>query len=90
MRVLFDVEEAGCESCAKLLRQALGAIGSVEQVQIDEAADRASIVLSGDVSRQTVETTLHEASLGAGHAYRIRPGSWFTADGDFGTRPAHV
>ena len=75
-RVAFDVEQAGCESCGKLIATALGVVGTVESIEIDEAADTASVVLSDAPARHAVEAALAEASVGAGHVYGVRDGSW--------------
>jgi hypothetical protein len=58
--ILFDVEQAGCPSCAALVRDALAEIATVLDVTIDE---------------RDVDELLGEASP-EGHVYRIRPGSW--------------
>lgn len=76
MSVAFTVEQAGCESCGELIGAALGRLGTVESLEIDEAADLATVVLSGPPSRDDVDAALAEASGGAGHAYRVRAGSW--------------
>jgi copper chaperone CopZ len=75
--VSFVVSEAGCESCAALVREALEPLGEVESVEIDEAADEATVVLAGPAaSEHEVAAALVGASAGTGHAYRVRPGSW--------------
>ena len=78
MKVAFDVEQAGCESCARLVSAALAPFGAVETLDVDEAADTASVVLApGEEPDQVaVDTALAAASAGGGHLYRIRPGSW--------------
>ena len=76
MRVVFDVEQAGCESCGKLISAALSHVGAVESIDIDEDADTATVVLSDAPSRDAVDTALAKASAGAGHAYRVRTDSW--------------
>jgi copper chaperone CopZ len=76
MTVSFIVSEAGCESCAALVREALEPLGTVESVEIDEAADEATVQLGGDASEDDVNVALAGASEGVGHAYRVRPGSW--------------
>ena len=78
--VVFDVEQAGCESCGRLIRGALSALGAVERLEIDEAADRATVVLSGEPSREAVDAALLQASADAGHEYRVRAGSWRDLD----------
>lgn len=76
MKVTFDVEQAGCESCGKVISTALADIGTVESIEIDEAADSATVVLSGEASPGAVDGALERASADAGHEYRIRVGSW--------------
>ena len=79
MKVAFQVEQAGCESCAARVSAALAPLGAVESVEIDESADLASVVLaapSDDTDQVVVDQALADASAGAGHLYRIRPGSW--------------
>jgi copper chaperone CopZ len=74
--VAFDVEQAGCESCGKLISTALNLIGTVESIEIDEESDTAKVVLSGDAQRAAVDTALEEVSAAAGHRYRVRADSW--------------
>ena len=76
MNVTFVVEEAGCESCARLVRGALESLGTVESVEVDEAADEAPVRLAGSATEEDVNVALAAASEGVGHAYRVRPGSW--------------
>lgn len=76
MRIELVVEQAGCESCAERVRRALEPLAVVERVEIDEAADAAAVTLAGEPSEDAVAAALAEASAGAGHAYRVRPGSW--------------
>lgn len=76
MRVAFSVEQAGCESCAKLIGAALGQVGEVESIAVDADADAATVVLSGVAGRDEVDAALEEASAGAGHAYSVEAGSW--------------
>jgi copper chaperone CopZ len=74
----FVVEQAGCASCAALVEDALGALGSVERVDVDEAADTASVRLSPhdeELSVGELDRALAEASGGTGHTYRVRAGS---------------
>ena len=76
---VFEVENAGCSSCAENVRAALSPLGAVESVVADEAADTASVrlVTSPDLRRPDVDDVLERASVGAvGHAYRVKPGSW--------------
>ncbi len=74
---VFDIEQAGCESCAALVRDALGDLGTVLEIAVDESADLATVrlVASSRPSAEEVDRVLREASPD-GHAYRIRPGSW--------------
>lgn len=79
MSVEFTVKQAGCESCAKLIRAALGKVGTVESIEIDEAADSANVVLSDSPPRDAVDAALAEASAGSGHAYSVGFGSWHSS-----------
>jgi copper chaperone CopZ len=76
--VVFEVEEAGCTSCAQVVREALEPLGTVLAVDVNEAADRATIWLTGtrEVAEPEVARVLATAAKGIGHAYRVRPGSW--------------
>ena len=78
MKIAFDVEQAGCESCGKLVRAALESLGSVEELTIDEQADTASVVLTAtaEPDQTAVDEALAGASASAGHLYRVRAGSW--------------
>ena len=77
MSLSFVVSEAGCESCAKLVRQALEPLGAVESIEVDEAADEAAVRLdAAETTESDVNRALAGVSAGAGHAYRVRPGSW--------------
>ena len=80
MTVVFAVEQAGCESCGRLLGTALGEVGTVESIEIDEDADIATVVLSGPASRSAVDAALADASSGGGHVYRVRADSWRPLD----------
>jgi copper chaperone CopZ len=77
-RVEFVVENAGCSSCAERVRLALEPVAAVHEIEVDEAADVATVRAGAatDVSQDAVDRVLREASDGAGHAYRVRPGSW--------------
>jgi copper chaperone CopZ len=81
MEISFVVEEAGCDSCAALVRDALEPLGTVGSVEIDEAADVAAVTLSPAraLGEAEVGAALAEASEGTGHAYRVQPGSWSAA-----------
>jgi copper chaperone CopZ len=76
--VVFRVEEAGCSSCAARVREAITPLAAVESVEIDEAADMATVRVfpAGELLESAVNGALAEASHGAGHAYRVKPGSW--------------
>ena len=78
MAIEFVVENAGCASCGRLVRDALAAVGTVEVVTIDQDADVATVRLehSGSVSVEDVDRLLEEVSAEAGHAYRVQSGSW--------------
>jgi copper chaperone CopZ len=77
---VFEVEQAGCESCAALVRDALEEVATVLDVRVDEAADLATVRLGAgaSVSEGDVDALLQEASPD-GHAYRVKPGSWRSA-----------
>ena len=76
--IVFEVEEAGCPSCATRVRGALEAPGEVSDVTIDEEADEATVRLAAasPVDEEDVNRALREASVGSGHGYRVKPGSW--------------
>lgn len=74
--VVFEVEQAGCESCAARVRAALEPLARVDEIAIDEEADAATVHASGDVTESAVNGALAAASHGSGHVYRVRPGSW--------------
>ena len=78
--VRFVVEHAGCPTCAARIHDALAAIATVETIEIDEKADVASVrLVDGDaVSEQTIAAALEAISVGAGHDYRVQPGSWLS------------
>ena len=82
MGVSFEVEEAGCQSCGRIIQSALSRLATVESLVIDEDADRATVVLACEVPSDAVDAALAEASAGAGHAYRVRAGSWRSGGGD--------
>lgn len=78
MRVVhFVVEGAGCSACATRVRTALVDVATVRQIEVDESSDTASVVLGAPfASEDEVSRALLEASVGAGHEYRVRSGSW--------------
>jgi hypothetical protein len=72
----FVVEQAGCASCASLVRESLSGLGEVA-IEIDESADVADVVLvsAAAVTIDELDGLLEAAGSGSGHAYRVRPGS---------------
>lgn len=76
--LVFEVEQAGCASCAARVREALTPLAVVSDLAIDESTDSASVRLASDgsVREEDVNRALLEASRGSGHSYRVRPGSW--------------
>lgn len=60
MRVTFAVEQAGCESCGKVIDAALSQLGTVESIAIDAEGDTATVVLSGSASSDAVDTAVGE------------------------------
>ena len=80
--VRFVVEQAGCPSCASLIREALDAIADVDGIEIDEAADVATVHLQqgANLSEQTVADLLQTVSRDSGHGYRVQPGSWIAGE----------
>ena len=75
--VSFEVEQAGCEACAARVRDALAPLLDISGLEIDESLD-AAVVTAHAVEGPSVEAIdelLAGASEGAGHAYRVRPGS---------------
>jgi copper chaperone CopZ len=75
---VFEVEQAGCESCAERVRNALAPLATVRAVEIDAEADLATVSVGPDaeLSEEAVNRALSAASHGSGHAYRVKPGSW--------------
>ncbi len=75
---VFEVEQAGCESCAARVRGALDPLAGVASIEIDEKADAAMVRLvpRTDATEETVNRALLKASHGSGHVYRVKPGSW--------------
>jgi copper chaperone CopZ len=80
--VVFEVEQAGCGSCASRVRGALEPLGTVGEIGIDEQADSATVTLTpnGQIGEDEVNGVLLDVSHGSGHAYRVRPGSWRSTD----------
>lgn len=81
MAVVFEVEHAGCETCAARVRDAVEDIAPVADVSIDEDTDSATVTLANGsmASEDRINGALADASHGSGHAYRVRPGSWRVA-----------
>ena len=81
MSLSFVVEQAGCASCAEVIRETLAAVGTVVAVDVDEASDSATVRLhpAHDVSVGALDSLLRDASVGSGHAYRVKPGSLVAA-----------
>jgi copper chaperone CopZ len=79
--VVFEVEQAGCPSCAARVRGALAPLGAVGEIDIDEEADEATVRLTVErqVGEDEVNRALLEVSHGSGHGYRVKPGSWVEA-----------
>lgn len=77
-QVTFVVEEAGCPSCAQRVRTALEPLAVVQEIEIDEEADAATVraELAREMTESEVNGALAEASAGGGHSYRVRPTSW--------------
>lgn len=71
----FEVEQAGCSSCATRVREALSPLATVHAVEIEETADVASVRMDA-ATQDDVARALASASAGSGHEYRVRPGSW--------------
>lgn len=75
--VVFEVEQAGCESCAARVRAALEPLGAVDEIAVDPDADAAMVRARGaGLSEDAVNAALAAASHGSGHTYRVRAGSW--------------
>lgn len=75
--LVFDVQQAGCESCAARIQGAVAQLAPVAEVVIDAGADVATVTLeAGAVATEDdLNRALAEASDGSGHVYRVRPGS---------------
>ena len=74
----FEVEEANCSSCAARVREALAPLAQVEAVEVEHGADTARVRLRPEdaLREETVNQALAQASVGSGHTYRVKPGSW--------------
>jgi hypothetical protein len=75
---VFAVEEAGCDSCATRVREALTPLVTVHAIEIDAERDRATVRVDPEpaISESDINRVLGEASAGSGHSYRVEPGSW--------------
>lgn len=78
----FEVEQAGCESCAARVREALAPLLEISALEVDESSDAAVVIARADEEPpvETIDGLLAAASEGAGHAYRVRPGSLSLVD----------
>jgi hypothetical protein len=76
--IRFTVEQAGCTSCAELVKEALAPIADVRAIEVDETADCAAVCVtfSPALSQEAVNRALLDASTAGGHEYRVQPGSW--------------
>lgn len=74
----FEVEQAGCASCAARVRGALAPLLEISALEVDEMRDAAVITARAaeELPMETVDELLGAASEGAGHTYRVKPGSW--------------
>ena len=70
--VVFEVEQAGCESCAARVRAALEPLGEVGEIAIDAGADSATVRAADALTEDAVNAALEAASHGSGHVYRVR------------------
>ena len=77
-RQRFEVEHAGCSTCAERIRDALSTVVTIEEITIDEGTDTARVLIRREAAIQepAVNEILAQASAGSGHEYRIKPGSW--------------
>lgn len=79
--VTFVVEEAGCDSCASRVRSSLEPLGEVQTIDVDHEADSSTVTVLpvAQLSEQSVNGALRDASAGTSHTYRVKPGSWSDA-----------
>ena len=77
VEVSFEVEQAGCEACAARVRDALAPLLTISALEIEESRDAAVVVArAGEIPAvEAIDALLAGASEGAGHAYRVSPGS---------------
>lgn len=78
VEISFEVEQAGCATCAARVRGALAPLLEISALEIDEARDAALVTARAaeEPPVETIDELLAAASEGAGHTYRVRPGSW--------------
>lgn len=76
--IRFEVEDAGCDSCAARVRGAIEPIAAVAQTAVDHDTELTTVQLApgAAVSEDEIARALAEASEGTPHTYRVRPGSW--------------
>jgi hypothetical protein len=81
VEVSFEVEQAGCASCAARVQGALAPLLEISALEIDESRDAAVVTARAaeEPPVETIDELLAAASEGAGHVYRVRPGSWHLA-----------
>ncbi|HYM81269.1 MAG TPA: heavy-metal-associated domain-containing protein [Candidatus Limnocylindria bacterium] len=77
VEISFEVEQAGCASCAARVRGALAPLLQISEIEIDESLDAAVVTAQAaeEPPVETIDELLVAASEGAGHTYRVRPGS---------------
>ena len=76
--IRFEVEDAGCDSCAARVRGAIEPLAAVEKTEVDHDAELTTVQLApgAAVAEEDVERALAAASEGTPHTYRVRAGSW--------------
>jgi hypothetical protein len=81
VELTFEVEQAGCESCAARVRGALAPLLEISTLEIDESRDAALVTArtAEEPLVETIDQLLAAASEGGGHAYRVRLESWRVA-----------
>jgi hypothetical protein len=77
VEITFEVEQAGCASCGARVRAALEPLLRISTLEIDDSLDAALIRAQAAEQPpvETIDELLAAASDGAGHRYRVRPGS---------------
>ena len=81
----FEVEQAGCDSCAVRVRDAVAPLATVRGIDVNATENTATVRIepNATVSEEAVNRALADAS-GAGHSYRVKPGSWRADASRFG------